>query len=278
MISIPDPQSSIAVADWIELIVATKDQHVSKASIGHMLESTSGEEANEPFVCDIWNELISRQKLYDVSPYEIDNLAVEPNDEFSPKKEHQACLILSLFGVESGSKIPKLFEKLTCTAVKKYLSGEATVFGWPVRGGSQASIRKRVIEVAEKLNEKFVESPPERYKDRGVDVIGWKPFGEDRSSQVVILLQCAAGIKWRDKTGDLPMRAWEQYIHWACNPVKAFAVPCIVSERDWHDVSKEAGIVFDRVRILNLLQEVKVDEKLTRELEAWIKKELGKLN
>ena len=55
-------------------------------------------------------------------------------------------------------------------------------------------------------------------------------------------LQCAAGHNWRDKL-PVPVDAWLQYIHWACNPLKAFAVPCVVDEKDWHEMSKDKGIL-----------------------------------
>ena len=279
MISIPDPNSSVVVSDWVELFVTLRDQHVSKAILSRMLEGASGVEPKETFISDIWRELINREKLYSVAPFKVELLSIEPNDGFSPKIEYCACLIMSLFGAEAGAgPITKLFERLTSEAVKRYLSGEANVFGWPTEEGTQASIKTRIIEVSNRLNEKFAESPAEKYKDRGLDVIGWKPFGEKRSSQIVVLLQCAAGINWRKKTMDLPMRAWEQYIHWACNPIKAFAVPCIISSREWHDVSKEAGILFDRIRILNLLQEGEIDEDLGNELEVWINNKLTELN
>ena len=105
-----------------------------------------------------------------------------------------------------------------------------------------------------------------------MDVVAWKPFLEKsrRPSQVVILLQCAAGQGWRNKTGDLPLHAWEQYIHWSCNPIKAFAVPYVIPKRDWHDVSKEGGILFDRIRIVNLICTDTGDRTLDKNLTSWI--------
>jgi hypothetical protein len=277
MIRISDSNSIPYISDWIEWYIAITGEFVSKTKLGQMLEKDTGEEPRESFICDIWKELEYRKKLYNICPFQIDNLAIEPNASFKPNNVYLACLIMAILGAENGSQgTSKLFERIVCEALRKYISGEAIVFGWPVIKGEKTSIRERIIDLSVKLNERYVESPAERYKDRGVDVVAWKPFLEKlpRPSQVVILLQCAAGQGWRSKTSDLPLHAWEQYIHWSCNPIKAFAVPYIIPQRDWHDVSKEGGILFDRIRIVNLICTTTGDKVLDREVTLWIKAKL----
>lgn len=280
MLAIPEPNAPDAVADWIELWLATTGQPLSKARLGHLIEQSAGAEPSEAFVQDVWREVGKRATLYKRPPFRVDEFAVEGVRGFRLKTPYVACLLLSLYGVQNGqTTVPKLFERLTAMAVKRYLAGEVVVFGWPVQEGTNPSIRERVLGVSNALKERFVESPAERYKDRGVDVIGWKPFAERRSSQVVLLLQCAAGRGWRSKTGSLPIGSWTHYIHWACAPLTAFAVPCIISERDWHDVSREGGgILFDRVRIVNLLVDSSLEKELMKELRIWVQNQLSELN
>jgi hypothetical protein len=280
MIRIPDPGSSIVVADWIELFITTTEEFISKSNLSHLLERASGEEPKEAFIGDIWRELKSREKKYRVRPFIVDGPVVETTNNYKSKSTYIACLLMSLFGVASSSKrTPKLFERLSCFAVKAYLGGEAIVFGWPVELGKSPSIRDRIIEISVKLNERYVESPPEKYKDRGVDVVAWKPFHEQRPSQIVFLLQCAAGQNWRGKAPTLPIRSWEQYIHWSNNPVKAFAVPCIIPDHDWHEISKDGGVLFDRIRITNLTHELATQDKtLARDLDSFVKDQLKKLS
>ena len=276
MISMPDPSSIIVVADWIELFVATTGRILSKASLSHFIEGNLGNEPSESFISDIWRELICRQKLYDNSPFEVYERTIKPKENLQSNPEYLVCLILSLFGVHDKDS-PKLFERLTCRAVEKYLSGEAFVIGWPTTNGQPASIKQKCINVADRLNERFVEPPSTRYKDRGVDIVGWKPFSEGRSGQVVVLLQCAAGHDWAAKRS-VPLGAWQQYIHWAYDPVKAFAVPGIVTERDWHDKSRDNGIIFDRIRITNLLPNGTDDGELSTALKDWVKAQLDEIN
>lgn len=276
MIKIPDTNSIYIVADWVELYIATTGNHISKTKLGSLLERASGEEPREQVISDIWRELEIRQNLYKTAPFVIDKLAIEPNENIDSEVTYLACLLIALYGPsDSNENIAKLFERLSCLAIKQYLGGKGIVFGWPVEPGEEASIRERIIKVASRLNERYVESPRETYKDRGVDVIAWKPFSESRTSQVIVLLQCASGKDWRNKTTDLPINAWEQYIHWSNNPIKAFAVPCVIPSRDWHEVSKEGGILFDRIRITNLISALESKDKcLAGEVAIFIKNRL----
>ena len=276
MIPIPNPDSAFSVADWVELAVATTEQILSKTRISRLIEQQTGVEPEEAFLSDVWRELSVREKLYVQQPFKVDSLSVEICADFSAKIPYMTCLLMSLLGVgRTRRKTAKLFERMTAVAVKKYLCGDAVVFGWPVEAGGRSSIKDRVRELAGRLNERFAEPPRAEYKDRGVDVVGWKPFGEPRSNQIVVLLQCAAGQDWRYKTTELPIGSWEQYIRWAHNPITAFAVPCIISDALWHDVSREAGILFDRVRIINLISHETLDNSLEKELARWVCAELS---
>jgi len=124
------------------------------------------------------------------------------------------------------------------------------------------------------MHESFAEEPGSHYKDRGVDVVGWKPFGEDfggghRGSQVVVLNQCATGANWDTKTTELPFDSWMDYIHWKSKPLKSFAVPKVIQQDKWHDISKEGGLLFDRIRILNLISGGIKDHDLAHTLSEW---------
>ena len=272
MIRIPNPDSHSDVADWTELFVTVTGEFVSKAKLTHLLEQESGQEPQEVFVADVWRELGIRERLYEVPPFTVGRLTVDAAEGGSGRIAYVACLLMSLYGVADGSKGgAKLFERLSCLAAKAYLGGDAVVFGWPVESGENPSIRDRIIELASKLNERYVEAPVAKYKDRGVDGVAWKPFYERRPSQLAMLLQCAAGQDWRIKANGLPLRAWEQYIHWSNNPIMAFAVAGIIPDRDWHEVSKEGGVLFDRIRITNLTSELeKEDKALARDISRFI--------
>lgn len=280
MIEIPDPESSERVADWIELNLATGEKQFSKAIVSSIVEGASGQETSEAFLSSVWRILDYREDLYARKFFKVEDrtISTQLNNALPAPNEYLICLFLSLFGVQGNTQAPsKLFERLTREAVENYLTGKAIVFGWPfekVNGDEETAIKLNVMNVANKLNEKFYETPASRFKDRGLDVIGWIPFEDGRSGQSVILIQCAAGHNWTGKL-PVPIDAWSQYIHWACNPIKAFAVPCVVDEREWHESSTDKGILFDRIRLMNLLQSGIKEKDLNKEINAWVKSQLA---
>jgi hypothetical protein len=273
MFDLPDPDSTQTVADWVELEIAAGELSISRSK----LISVTGND--ESFVSGVWRELEQRHVRYANPAFAVDSETVtKTNAAVIP--EYVACLLYSLYGVSEEHRTdPKLFERMTAEAVKNYLHGEVFIFGWPVMDGQDANIGLRVKAVASAARERFVERPAGRYKDRGVDIVAWKPFNdhrqkEHRSSQLVILSQCAAGADWRGKTGQLPYNSWKRYIHWACNPITSFAVPRVIPEDLWHDISEEAGILFDRIRLINLLPNGVSDAELRTALQTWVAEEI----
>jgi len=279
MDSIPDPSSPARVADWIELMISTEKNPLSKAYVANAIEAASGEEPSEAFITSVWRELLYRESLYSRNYFKVDETTIVPRRKTFPV-EYIACLLLSLYGVPGNSNLPaKLFERLSCEAVQAYLTGRAIVFGWPFEpqgDDEETAIKQKVRLLATDAVEKFNEAPAARFKDRGLDIVGWIPFKDGRSSQSIILIQCAAGHNWADKS-PVPMGPWCQYIHWACDPIKGFAVPCVIDERDWHENSRVKGVLFDRPRILNFLPSVMTDKTLKKELAAWVEDELNNL-
>ena len=279
MFQFPDGEDAERVADWIELELCTGNVLISKSKVASIVEQDSGSEPSEAFLSDVWRHLRQRKDRYSNSFYDIRGTLAEAstNVDSGSRLALEVCLLFSLYGASSQHRSdPKLFERMAAEAICEYVGGESFVFGWPVLPGVETDIAKRVRQVATATRERFVESPAKRYKDRGVDIITWKPFLEPdvstrRSCQFVLLSQCAAGGDWRDKTTELPHAAWKQYIHWAADPGKSFAVPGIIVDDLWHDIAREVdGLIFDRIRIMNLLPTGAKDPALSADLEAWV--------
>jgi hypothetical protein len=282
MLPLPDPTSIRKVADWIELSLSTGTERFSKPQLSSALERSGGSEPSEAFISDVWKELGYRQRLYSQPVFVLGERVVERRNEIEIGNEYLACLILSLYGVRGTTRDPgKLFERITFRAVKAYLSAKAIVFGWPTHiengvGDEESQIKRKIRQVAEELGERFVEAPPARFNDRGVDVIGWIPFPEGRSSQIVLLIQCYAGQDWKGKI-PVPLDSWYQYIHWGFNPIRGFAIPSVIPERDWHETATDKGLLFDRPRIINSLSTGTYDGELAVEVTAWVGEQLYEL-
>jgi hypothetical protein len=281
VLDLPDAEDADRVADWVELLLNVEGESISRSKLSSILEQSSGSEATESFVSDVWRHLQRRQGLYATQYFEVVGDLARAKDPVANSVEYRLCLLFSLYGASTQRGVdPKLFERMSAEAICSYLGGSVFVFGWPVLPNVQPAIADRVRQAAELLNERFVEDPGTQYKDRGVDVIAWKNFVKPtadvhRSGRLVVLSQCAAGREWRKKTRELPYKSWTQYIHWATDPMVGFAVPCVVDDRAWQDVAREVdGIVFDRVRLLNSLLTGVKDADLRNELASYIDEQI----
>ncbi len=277
MLALDDADDAERVADWIELELSLGEAAFSKSRVAAIIRDASGDEPSEAYLSDIWQHLRRRAGLYSSPFFEIQgDLIVRRDDVKDGRLEYETCLFFSLYGASAQTGAdPKLFERMSAEAIAHHINGEVFVFGWPALPNVQKAIGERVKQACELLRERFVEAPATQYKDRGVDVISWLPFAEPdyasrRSGQLVVLSQCAAGHDWRDKTHELPMASWTQYIHWASDPIAGFAVPCVITDDEWHDVAREVkGLVFDRVRMIRHLPHGVKDVGLKSALETW---------
>ena len=275
MLVLEDAEDSERIADWIELELSLGEPSFSKSKLGSIIRDATGVEPSEAKESDVWLRLKARSALYLPKFFEVNgDLVTRRDDVDDGRLEYEVCLFFSLYGAPQGSN-PKVFERMAAEAIGRHIGGSFFVFGWPALDGIETAIAERVKQVSQLLHERFVERPRDRYKDRGVDIIAWKPFLEPdelsrRSGQLVVLSQCAAGHDWRRKTRELPMGSWIQYLHWAANPIPALAVACIIDEELWHDVAREVeGLVFDRVRLVNYLTSGVQDDDLKNALTTW---------
>jgi hypothetical protein len=278
MFNLPRDERS-SVADWIELELALNSEidSLSKATVATLVEQETGTTADESFIADVWRLLDRRANLYKSAPFHVHGNLISRVDDAVISEPYIACLLFSLYGVRNKRSDPKLLERIAAICIANYIGGKSYVFGWPPVNGIPIPIEARMKELASKMRERLVEWPADKYKDRGVDVISWKPFetensGEHRSGQITILAQCAAGQDWAKKSGDIPIAAWKQYIHWANEPIRGFVVPGVIQDENWHETSMNCGLVFDRVRICNYSDPF-TDQELVNSIRTWIEDE-----
>jgi hypothetical protein len=278
MFELPYTTDYTLLADWVELQLTIEESHMSRSALSRRIEMLTGD-FSEHLAGEVWAELERRAHAYSPERIRVVDDLVYPPQSNAITPTYVACLLFSLYGFDREHRTdPKLFERLVGEALARYLGGEVFIFGWPVMSGQSADIRQRIRELASRICEHFIEEPASTYKDRGVDVIGWRPFPEKvpdnhRGSQVVVLTQCATGANWEDKTTELPLEAWMDYLHWKSRPIKSFAVPKVIPQNRWHDISKEGGLLFDRIRIVNLIADNLSDPCLLTELTDWTNEE-----
>jgi hypothetical protein len=272
MLAISNPNSKIDIADWVEFFIITEEQPISKTELSSFIEEASGSEPDQLLIDDVWLEMNKRELLYGVNPpFITSSREIVPTIDWRKNPEYLTCLILDLEGNSTQPTVAgKLFERISGEAIKSFLGGSAIIYGFPSK--------QTVEEIAAQMNERFNYNPTSNFKDRGVDIIAWKPFDDTRESQIVVLMQCAAGQNWRSKLLQVPLDAWCQYISWGNKPIKGFTTADIVEEKDFHETVVDAGLMFDRTRIYrHTSQGSNFDPDLRNELRGWCETRLATL-
>ena len=231
-------------------------------------------------VDDIWREIERRQTLATRGyPFGITASGVQRSMAWDKSLPYAFQLLVALSGCYSGSRIAgaawnrtaKLFEQLATEAVSQYLNGSSLNVGAPRQRGVPKDFTDCLNHLSVQLNEQRggVPAYSSHTKDENVDVIGWIPFGDKRASQVIVLLQCAAGEHWKSKVTDISIEVWSQLINWTVRPLVAFAFPFVCESDEWDYLSRSGGILFDRLRIALPTARSTLSPALSRSLKNW---------
>lgn len=258
-----DYSSLKSICDWIELSVVFNGE-ITKAKIDHILTNNDYSGNSEDYINSMWKELKIRNRRYnDVTPMVIDDISVMSNFNWQECPEYVLMLILSLEG--NGWKTQHtgvIFERICKEVLEEYIGGQAKVVGFP----KKVSVK----QICADIDEDYIQELPSRYKDRKLDVVGWKKI-DNRRNKLMILMQCAAGNDWRGKTTELQTEVWRDYIRFACKPTRAFGFAHVVDDELFFETGKEGGIIFDRLRIFRYLfnkNKIK-DPSLRSEVIKW---------
>lgn len=165
-------------------------------------------------------------------------------------------------------KLPRIFEEVSKLAAMGFLGGNADGFhtGWP----RPANVT-RFKDLVEKLREAtgrigsewqwlpgddLPNDPlPQLIKDAGLDVVAWRNWPDRRGAMLYLLGQCACGGDWLTKDKDLHLDTlWRWFRPPFVLPVRGFFTPHHATTSMLLDLSPTAGLVFDRIRIVQCLQ------------------------
>ena len=157
------------------------------------------------------------------------------------------------------------FEKITEEAIRSLLGpgSKALRFGYPNELGRPSGFQEAMVWLAEQLEVKLGDSyrPPKR-KDGGVDVIGWKPFPDNKSGMPVLLVQCTLQRDFTDKAADIELRHWSGWIKLQTPPTAVLAIPGHVDGHEkWEEISARS-MILDRCRLAGLLDTTNANETI----------------
>lgn len=245
--------------EWLELNLLKNNRTLSKS----LICSLSGEEES---VVDEWIGILeSRANLYKKPIYTITNNKITPNYSWKDIPEYFLCLYYSFNGANDYSGGTGLFEKISGQALKNFLNGEVFILGFP----AGKSFNEYLDDIGNLCFEDRILPAHYSYKDDGVDVVGYKSFDDNRSSNLYVLMQCAAGRHWTAKKA-IVMNRWLKYFKWySDNLIQSISTVDYVELEKWDKHSSTFGMLIDRLRIYNFLYERKVDSGLRIEVSKW---------
>ena len=170
-----------------------------------------------------------------------------------------------------------LFEKLSAGVAGEYLGerSESYVFG----SSNTMPFEKKIEELCCRMNEGGTYRPQNgstQKRDAGVDVVAWKHFADRSSGKLVGVGQCKTGTWYADDIS--APRAKTFFDKWTTDPpllepLAMFFVAEAVSRDEWRNVVLDAGLLFERCRIVDYRG--REDETLVGKIVSWTKAAAG---
>ena len=219
------------------------------------------------WVTTAWGEITRRQKtIASGSPFKVSSNRITRTMLWNEVPAHSFCLLLSLVNNYSGlsktwnkkfkagyNEQGELFELLTKESLEKQFGGWSSVLtGWS--RSSPAKLKGVVDAIVNQLGEKKGEleiwASPDA-NEAGLDLVCYRPFGDNRVGIPVYLFQCASGENWTTKFHTPNIKLWTKVILFAATPQKAFSTPFAVEDIKFRRYCNLVdGFMLDRYRLL----------------------------
>ena len=176
-----------------------------------------------------------------------------------------------------------LFEELVTLATGEYLGkGQAVRFG--VANGQRGAelpinLQDAIFELARRMHEAPAEAVPGGAGDKRADAIGWRPFGDKRPGQLVVVAQATITKgEWQMK--EIPSK-WEngrliQFVAYPL-PAVAFVESMSLYSDDFFRGGDFRSVPFDRLRILSLLTDNNIEPAILQGMTEWTEWAISKL-
>ena len=235
------------------------DRAVDRVSSSESAQSQQDDLIRDDSVGPIHEELVRRShNLRQSYPFDLkEGTLVYAEDRHSPVYEFLLSASASALASRRHAELPRAFERVAARLVTSYFGGnaEGVHFGWPRDGNTSFKV------AAEQLHGRTGEwqwGPEEQLdpadvKDEGCDFVVWLyPSDGRKIGQLFVLGQCACGNNWQDKYADLNVKRMEKWFNplSTVEPVRAFATPRHVDDDLLREASREAGLIFDRARLV----------------------------
>lgn len=252
--------------EWIELNILLYNTQLCKSEILELASSLDEQEVDGILSAMEW-----RANSYHNPIYRVENNTVIPIVSWVDIPEYFLCLYYSYYGANDNSGGTKLFEQISANALQNFIGGEVCTLGFPANTGLNDSLDRISGICFEQRNMRADGT----YNDDGVDVVGYKLFGDQRSSNLYVLLQCAAGKHWTAKK-PICLNRWTNYLVWySDNIITSISTVEFVQPQDWNKRTSTYGMLLDRLRIQNYLYQKGVDSTLRDLVTFWCNEKIA---
>ena len=163
-----------------------------------------------------------------------------------------------------------LFEELASEAAREYLGARAESIVFGTAAGSNFPGKVNDLCKRIKDGDQYYKRSSASPRDGKLDVVAWKHFADRLPGKLIVFGQCKTGTNYRDELTQLQpdvfCRNW-LFSPPALTPVRMFFVAEAISRLDWGSVSSEAGLLFDRCRIVDFCDGI--SEDVLEKVKVW---------
>jgi hypothetical protein len=292
--ALPTPRSEIhELADFAELlalhngVTSAREIQTFLGQVGEN-DRNEGAEDDEDIASDllegVFEEIGRRSAACGTGyPFRVESLTVLKHDaaDQSPRSDVYRYLLLSTRlnmtsdKVQGGVDGTTILEELAAVVLRCYLGYERAksfVFGTAVPGG----FPQKVTQLCNLLGEggTFSTIDPSaavNANDDKLDAVAWVPFKDGREGKIIIFCQCKTGTNWKDQITQLQpagfIHRWMSARKLFLDPLRAFCISESADPARWAGLAVYAGLVFDRVRVIDFLDHT--DPVLHQRVKLW---------
>lgn len=175
--------------------------------------------------------------------------------------------------VHDGIDGALLFEELCGVVAENYFGHPVNVRIFGTSNTSEGSFRARLQNVLDEIKEggKIHTHNGYKPKDDKIDIILWKSFKDFKSSQLIAYAQCKTGTSWQDDLTSLnPVSFNSRWlpVQMVNMPLKIFFCTMYFPQETWQARAYDAGLIFDRFRILEFLPK-SIEVALRTKIFRW---------
>ena len=250
-----DSPNSWRVADWAELRALA----AAPFKRGDLKVGIANEDVKNPDLLEeqVWEELARRAALPEW-PMQFDGNVLVPRARMRNRSLYRYFLLLGL-GEAIDNTDRRRFEELIVLLLAPLVGGPLLRVGAPAHPVGTASFSERIdayFAAASIADDERGQQLPATDQDLGLDVVGWFSFNDGRGGDLHVWAQCATGHDWEQKLTDLSWNVWQSHADLGVQPVRVFATPLAltISTLKWKRHSKDAGLILDRFRLMQLAE------------------------